>query len=186
MKLDVAFYQDSVIPVDLLQEDNSFSLTYGEIQTLTNLVNDYNELINKPSINNVAIQQNVTLEQLGLKGIYYDTTAAWNMMPDMVGEEGYIYVYSDHERLEDELGNVIYVPGIRIGDGMAYLKDLPFLSSGLADSLLKHINNTIVHITAQERAFWNNKVSCYIDGSDNENLVLSKINYVTEGDILYG
>ena len=95
-------------------------------------------------------------------------------MPDMIGKEGCIYIYSDYQTITDDVGNVKFIPGIRIGDGKAYLIDLPFVSEAMTAALMEHINNTEVHITAAEREFWNNKVSCYIDAEDNENLVLSK------------
>lgn len=135
---------------------------------------DYRKLLNKPQINSVVLDENVSLESLGLRGIYYDTTAAWNMMPDMIAKEGYIYVYKDYQTITDELGNVTYIPGIRIGDGKAYLKDLPFLSEAVATALHDHINDTTVHVTALEKAFWNNKVTSYIDPNDPEGLVLTK------------
>ena len=40
------------------------------VVTETRGVSDYNELTNKPSINNVTLQENTTLQQLGLQGIY--------------------------------------------------------------------------------------------------------------------
>jgi hypothetical protein len=123
---------------------------------------------------------------LGLRGIYYDTTAAWNMMPDMIGEKGYIYVYSDYQTITDQVGIVTFIPGIRIGDGTTYLRDLPFVSEAMTAALIEHINNTEVHVSAAEKEFWNNKVSSYLDGQDTENLVLSKTNFVTEGDIFNG
>lgn len=147
---------------------------------------DYSQLYNKPSINSVILDGNVALQDLGLRAIYYDTTAAWNAMPSMVGEAGAVYIYSDHERLEDEVGNVSYIPGIRIGDGSAYLIDLPFISDGMRDALYEHISNTAIHITQAEREFWSNKVSSFINAGDSENLVLSKTEYIIEGDIRNG
>lgn len=147
---------------------------------------DYEKLKNRPSINSILLEGNISLQQLGLRAVYYDTTAAWNSMPSMVGEEGAIYIYSDHQEIIDELGNKYYIPGIRIGDGKAYLIDLPFLSDALTEAFYDHITNTSIHISAEERDFWNNKVSSYLDADDHENLVLSKTTYVTEGDIYNG
>jgi hypothetical protein len=47
-----------------------------------------------------------------------------------------------------------------VGDGQTLLKDLPFTDMVYYD----HISDPIVHITQEEREFWNNKVSCSIDG----------------------
>lgn len=62
-------------------------------------------------------------------------------------------MYTDY-RLDEE-GNA--VPGIKIGDGNAYLIDAPFMDTDIID----HINNHTIHITEEERQFWNNKVRCF-------------------------
>lgn len=113
--------------------------------------------------------------------IYYDTTANWNLMPDLVGERGSIYVYSDRIQHEDEVGNITFIPGLKVGDGNAYLIDLPFTDADMLISLAEHIRDNTRHITQVERIFWNNKVSSYVDQEDTENLVLSKTNYILEG-----
>ena len=56
----------------------------------------------------------------------------------------------------------MYVPGIKIGDGSAYVVDLPF-----------------VNITSEQVNFWNNKVNCYLeteltDEGNNETLVFTR------------
>ena len=64
----------------------------------------------------------------------------------------------------DEHGNP--VPGIKIGDGLGYLIDAPFLSAPYDE----HIANLDIHVTTENKTFWNNKVRCYMDG---ENLVFT-------------
>lgn len=92
------------------------------------------------------------------------TTAEWNAQSDLVSVSGVLYVYTDHT--QTSTGEE--VPAYKIGDGNSYLIDLPFSDALLTD----HINNRTVHITAEEREFWNNKVTAYI--ADSEELVLSK------------
>ena len=84
------------------------------------------------------------------------------------------------------MGNPTYVAGIKIGDGTSYLIDLPFVTDGMTTMLLKHIGDTTIHLTAAEREFWNNKISCYLDNTDSENLILSKSNYIIEEDTSNG
>ena len=97
--------------------------------------------------------------------IFYDTTANWDSQISLVSIRGAIYVYSDYQ--EDGDGN--YIPGIKIGDGNAYLIDMPF-----TDCLYKeHIEDTVSHITAAERTAWNNKVRCYMDTLDEERLIFT-------------
>ncbi len=101
--------------------------------------------------------------------IFYDTTANWNAHPELVSVAGYIYVYSDYQTDGDD-----NIPGIKVGDGNAYLIDLPF-----TDSLYKeHIEDTVSHITSAERTAWNNKITCYISPTDPTNLIFTKDNII--------
>lgn len=88
------------------------------------------------------------------------TTAEWESLGvSIVSESGVLYVYTDYK--QDESGNNI--PGFKMGDGNAYVADLPF-SSAMFDA---HMNNTDIHITAAEREKWNNKVSVLMNESTN-------------------
>lgn len=98
--------------------------------------------------------------------VLYADTATWNSQAQLVSQMGYIYIYSDYK--QDREGNDI--PGIKVGDGNAYLIDLPF-STKLID---EHIADAVIHITSAERNFWNNKVTCYIDDNNITRLVFSK------------
>lgn len=98
--------------------------------------------------------------------VLYADTATWNSQAQLVSQQGYIYIYSDYK--QDSSGNDI--PGIKVGDGNAYLIDLPF-STKLID---EHIADAVAHITSAERDFWNNKVTCYIDDNNITRLVFSK------------
>lgn len=94
------------------------------------------------------------------------TTAEWSALTSYIPKKGEICVWSDY-RVED---GVKYA-GIKVGDGMAYAVDLPFVGGEFDDLLTDHISNNVVHITAAERLFWNNKVSAEYG---NETLILSK------------
>ena len=85
--------------------------------------------------------------------IYYDTTEHWNDKPDLITEAGCIYIYSDWGVSPE--GKVI--AGFKVGDGSTRLFDVPFTDQMYAD----HINDTVIHITQQERTEWNNKVACF-------------------------
>lgn len=103
--------------------------------------------------------------------ILYDTTSNWNSQRDFIPTQGSIVVYSDYATVDGT-----DVPNIKIGDGLAYLIDLPFVEDDLREDLLNHINNTTVHITAAERSSWNNKVTCSVEAltSNDYNIVFSK------------
>ena len=144
---------------------------------------DYNRLKNKPSINSVTLEGALSAEDLGLGRVYYDTTANWNLNPGLMSERGVVYIYSDYEYLEDEVGNRTPIAGLRIGDGSSYLIDLPFVSSLTTRMLIAHIANQTAHISEAEREFWNNKVSAFLDPQDAEALILSKTQYELNGEI---
>ena len=100
----------------------------------------------------------------GESNIYYNTTTYWNSRPQLIAKRGYIYVYSDYKQSEGE-----NVAGIKVGDGTSYLIDMPFIDKPLDD----HIADTVKHITNAEREFWNNKVRCFVDPEDEENIIFT-------------
>ena len=89
--------------------------------------------------------------------VLYTTTAYWNSQPQLIAAKGYLYVYSDWK--VDTQGRKI--AGIKVGDGLAYLIDMPFTDQIWAD----HVDDVVRHITQAEREFWNNKVRCYYNGA---------------------
>lgn len=107
-----------------------------------------------------------------------DTAAGWASDPGFVPAAGQIVVYSDGGVRPD--GSVY--PRIKIGDGSAYALDLDFVGDDLADriranaqALSDHEADMVRHITAAERAYWNDKVttsSVVADGT----LVVTKDN----------
>ena len=106
----------------------------------------------------VPIQQDI---------VHTDTTEHWNAQPQLIAESGHVYVYSDYTIIDDEP-----VPAIKVGDGTSYLIDMPFVAGN--DELWNdHIRNTVIHVTATDKAFWNNKVSCFLSAVDAENLVFT-------------
>lgn len=104
------------------------------------------------------------------KSIYVDTTANWNAQRDLIGRANCIYVYTDYTTIDG-----VNIPAIKVGDGLAYLSDLPFVI-GNDVPLNDHINDTNVHIQDGERLFWNNKVTCFLSASDEEIIVFTKEN----------
>ncbi len=104
-----------------------------------------------------------------------DTTYNWDNAITFIPLNGEIIIYTDHAEKDDGNGNTIKIPGIKIGDGKAYLIDLPFVGEDLAAEILEqlnsHIKNQIVHITNEERAFWNAKLNCDVN---EETFVLNR------------
>ena len=86
-----------------------------------------------------------------------DTTANWNAALGFIPLAGEIIIYTDHRKITKD-GQQINMPSIKIGDGLAYVQDLPFVDEDTRDTLLMHINDALIHVSAQDRQFWNHKV----------------------------
>ena len=107
-----------------------------------------------------------------------DTTENWNAARGMVPLEGEVIVYNDYAtvtKIVDNEEKTIIVPAIKIGDGKAYVQDLPFVNDDLRDQILNHINNPEIHVTMAEKLFWNNKLNVN-DASEvvNEALIFNR------------
>lgn len=100
-----------------------------------------------------------------------DTTEAWSLKTDYIPAKGEIVVYTDRHVIDGT-----DYPGVKIGDGKAYVVDLPFIGDDTANQIIEdlngHIQNVIRHITQEERDYWNNKLDCELNG---EVLTLSPI-----------
>lgn len=183
MRLKVDFSESNGEFNGGFQESNqTFATTFSEL--FANVVGDYRKLKNKPSINGVTLNGDVSLQDLGINNIYYDTTQNWNSQQLLIGERGSIYIYSDHGLTEKD-GELVYVPGLKVGDGLGYLIDAPFVCDDLINDFMDHVNDEVIHVSANDRTNWNNKVSCFLDFNDLENLIFSKNKYVISGDVLY-
>lgn len=96
------------------------------------------------------------------KQVLFDTTANWDAQATLQSQANTLYVYTDYQTVNNQ-----NVAGIKVGDGNAYLIDLPFTDT----VAMNHISDTTRHITQAEREFWNNKVSAYYAGE--EQLILT-------------
>ena len=91
-------------------------------------------------ITNVINLPFISTETINGKAIKIGTTTEWNAQPNYIPNYGDIIIYTDK-------------PGIKIGDGLAYCIDLPFINSD-------HINDITIHVTSEEKQKWNNKITC--------------------------
>lgn len=87
-------------------------------------------------------------------GIRVHTTEYWNAQVGYIPAEGEIIIYTDRAVVGGK-----NVPGVKIGSGNAYVQDLAFGSDDLAASLTAHMSDTVAHVTAAERNFWNQKLN---------------------------
>lgn len=102
------------------------------------------------------------------------TTAEWNATSGFIPEAGELIIYSDYQTVT-EGGETRYIPGIKIGSGNAYVQDLAFMGERDSEILIAHIHDAIMHTTAAEKAFWNNKLNVN-DSSEvvEETLILNR------------
>ena len=111
----------------------------------------------------------------GFAGIEFGTTAEWNARPDYRPVAGMIVVYTDYDSYVDEqTGETIYTPGIKIGDGNAYLIDKAFVGGDTLHALENHIADSDVHVTLEEKEKWNNKVTCIEPEEGDDLLIFTK------------
>ena len=94
--------------------------------------------------------------------VLFNTTHYWDSHPDIRTTPGTLYVYIDKFSYRDSQGNTIMVPGIKIGDGNAYLIDKPFITDAIQSQLNAHLADYLMHLRPGEREKWNNKLN-YID-----------------------
>ena len=126
------------------------ALHAGEVARNTGGTHNYENLINLPEVNGETLIGDKSSEDLHIVAV--KTSAEWALLTTLQSRQGEIYVYSDGA--EDGEGNPI--PMIKIGDGNAYVVDLPFATA------------TDIRITDEDIQNWNDKVSVRADG---ENLI---------------
>lgn len=101
----------------------------------------------------------------GNANIVSHTTAYWSAHASYLPNAGEIIIYSDYTEIEPN----IFQPSIKIGDGTTYVADLPFID----EMMQYHMNNAAIHVTPEEKEFWNNKLNCN-DIVQNETLQLNR------------
>lgn len=109
------------------------------------------------------------------KLIYYSNSKEnWDLNPNFLSEKNVLYIYTNYAIINKD-DKEIAIPGLKIGDGKSYLIDLPFVnnSSNFNEILIDHINNNIIHISAADRLFWNNKLNLTLREQE-QNLILNR------------
>lgn len=122
----------------------------------------------------------VVLGDITGKNILINTTTGWQTLYNHTYPRGTILIYTNHGTVTEIVNNeevTKTVPGIKISDGSTPIIDLPFVGddviAGVRSEINTHINDNVRHITAEERAFWNNKINCEDTVSSN-NLILTR------------
>lgn len=95
-----------------------------------------------------------------------DTTENWNKKIGFIPKTGEAIVYSDHRSFMRD-GELVFVPGLKIGNGSSFLQNLPFTDNQcdtIQSDLEQHKANTNMHTNAYEKSAWNEKVSTSVNG----------------------
>ena len=103
----------------------------------------------------------------------HGTTEEWENHLGFVPMRGEIIVYEDRETYQNG-DTATVVAGIKIGDGNAYLVDLPFVDEALTNRILEHEDNTKIHVSVEDREKWDNKLNYDVDSS-SENLIFNRL-----------
>lgn len=98
--------------------------------------------------------------------IKHDTTEHWNNATGFIPMPGELIVYDDYETKTyevEEYGETVTktvnIPNVKVGTGNAYVQDLAFIADDIRDIVMQHIRDHDIHVTLQEKIFWNNKVN---------------------------
>lgn len=102
----------------------------------------------------------------GGSNVIQKTTAEWDSTPDLVSDDGTIYVYTEHHVLENKP-----IPGVKIGDGVTKVMDLPFIEEWYQH----HVDDKIIHVTQADRDRWDNHLQVYVDPVETDLLVFSYV-----------
>ena len=97
----------------------------------------------------------------GSGNIIVKTSEEWAREPELVSQKGSIYVYMDENDVK-----------FKIGDDTTYVVDLPFATPSTKE-FEEHVQNSNVHVTPEEKEFWNNKWSGYLDMTEGERLIFT-------------
>ena len=169
--------------VDLNESGTNINVNFGSVQTRSFGTNNYNDLINKPSVEGVTLEGDMLLSDFNAATLLYHTEEEWDAQPALVTGAGVIYVYSDHTTVVGPGGEVSVIPAIKIGDGTSYLSELPFIGGGASPEIEQqldaleaivnnHLANDLIHVSTFDRTEWNRKVSAMQDTTDPETLII--------------
>lgn len=103
--------------------------------------------------NDLATKANINPD---VATIEFHTTEEWKAFNSTISTKNKFYIYTDHRENS---------PGVKVGDGTAYVGDLPFIDTQLD----VHMADTVSHITAEERNKWNTAITIRND-PDEETL----------------
>lgn len=117
------------------------------------------------------VQVNEKVQEAVKETILCDTKENWDAKIGFIPPKGTIVIYSDYTKYEDQ-----DYPCFKVGDGNAYLIDLPFSGDDLRAALSAHIENASIHLSESDRNKLENSVKASVvpSGASGYALVLTK------------
>ena len=97
------------------------------------------------------------------------TTKYFEDLKENIPPKGQLVIFSDLRSITKSDGTTITSAGIKVGDGIKTIEQLPFIDWFYWD----HLNDANIHVTAEQKTFWNNKITCEVSEVD-ETLKLKK------------
>lgn len=103
--------------------------------------------------------------------IQADTKANWDAQQALVSEKDVLYIYTDYTTYNNQ-----NIPAFKVGDGLAYLIDLPFSRDDLEAMIKEHIANAKIHLSTEDRDKLESSIKANVAGlGDNDfKLVLTE------------
>ena len=86
------------------------------------------------------------------------TTAYFEGVKTTVPPRGQLVIFSDLRKRTNSEGTTITSAGIKVGDGIKTIEQLPFIDW----FYWNHINDKNIHVTAEQKKFWDNKITCEV------------------------
>lgn len=158
--IQIGFAQGKNISAEV-DMDKNINLTANQDQKMVQIGTDVQKNVDLYIKKQRSLSLYIGQNQYSCK-LRNETTQYWTDNAMYIPGRDEIIVYSDRSVIDG-----IRIPGVKIGDGNAHVVDLPFLDQELSDLLSRlaksiddHIRDGVIHITEEERSYWNNKLNC--------------------------
>ena len=111
-----------------------------------------------------------SIDSGGGGNILYNTKEYWSTQTSFIPDAGTLVIYSNYAVIDGE-----DIPAFKVGDGLAYVVDLPFSNDDLRAVLTAHIQNMNIHLSEEDRSKLDKSISATVEaeGDNSFNLILA-------------
>ena len=107
--------------------------------------------------NSLIVSKIKDIQKRTTVGLYADSTSGWEENESKISEAGALYIYTDAETFNGKV-----IAKVKIGDGTSSLADLSFIDAPYS----AHIADKDIHLTAEERAKWNDEIGAFVTAAE--------------------